>query len=56
MTLAMYIEERGWAKAKTLLTNCYYTEKFRLAGIINKYKKFGFQFVFSNSHLSPYLE
>ena len=41
ISLAMYIEERGREKAKILLANCY-IEKFRLAGIIFKYTKFGF--------------
>ena len=56
VTLAMYIEGRGWVKSKILLTNCEYIEKSRLAGIIYKQRKFGFKFAFSNCHLSPYLE
>ena len=42
--LAIYIviKQRGWVKAKIRLTNCEYIEKFRLAGIIYKYTKFGF--------------
>ena len=36
------IEQRGWLKAKTLLTKCLYIENFRLVGIIYKYTKFGF--------------
>ena len=31
-----------WVKAKILLTNNYYNEKFRLVGIICKGTKFGF--------------
>ena len=31
-----------WVKAKILLTNSYYNEKFRLVGIICKGTKFGF--------------
>ena len=41
----MYIEERGWVKAKVLLTNCYYIEKYRLVSRNNikfGYSKFGF--------------
>ena len=38
INLAMYIEE----KAKTLLTNLLYIEKFRLVRITYKHIKFGF--------------
>ena len=38
----MYIEEKGRVKAKILLINCQYIEKFRLVGIIYKYTKSGF--------------
>ena len=41
-SLAMYIEERKWVKAKVLLTNFQYIEKFRLVGMIYKYTKHGF--------------
>ena len=42
ITLVVYIEEKEWVKIKILLTNCQYTEKFWLVGIIYKYTKFGF--------------
>ena len=51
-SLAMYIEEREWVKAKVLLTNFQYIEKFRLVGMIYKYRKHGFYLNFSNYHLS----
>ena len=39
---SIYIEEREWVKAKIILSNCLYIEKFRLLGIICKCTKFGF--------------
>ena len=51
-SLTMYIEEREWVKAKVLLTNFQYIEKFRLVEIIYKYIKLGFYLTFSNYHLS----
>ena len=40
--IAMYIEQRGWVKAKIFLTNYKYIEKYRFVGIIYKCTKFGF--------------
>ena len=42
ITLAIYIEEKGWVKSKILLVICQYIEKIRLVRIIYKYIKFGF--------------
>ena len=52
----MYIltEQREWVKAKILLTNFQYIEKFRLVGIIYKYTKSGFELAFPNCYLSAY--
>ena len=30
LEIYMYIEKRGWVKAKLLLTHCYYIEKILL--------------------------
>ena len=42
----MYIEDRGWAKAQILLTNCWYIEKCRLVGIITSIQSSVFNFPF----------
>ena len=42
LEIYMYIERRGWVKAKLLLTHFYYIEKVWLVGISCKYTKFDF--------------
>ena len=46
LTLAMCIEERGWVRAKILLTNWKYIKKSRLIGKIYKYTSSVFNFPF----------